>query len=106
MIYIAVLGLVLLCGLLTGYAKLTLLQHYPVERYLDAGRPRRLYWTARAASVCTGLAVFGFGLLTRTAWVAVPAFLFLTFTVWVNVRAIRMRFSGAYRQWYAERRFG
>lgn len=93
------------CGLLSAVAKLTMLNNYGVEEYLDPGRPRLLYWIARAASTGTGTFVLAFGLLTRTLWVEIPAFLFFAFVVWVNVRALRMRLSGEYRQWYAQRGF-
>lgn len=90
---------------LASWAKLRLINRYRVDEYLNPGEPRRLYWIARIASLLVGIAILLLAYATKLWWVVTPAWLFTAYIVGVNAWALRMRFSGAYAEYYRARRW-
>jgi hypothetical protein len=92
-------------GILAGYSKLRLMHKYRVHEYTAVPHARRLYWTARFASLLVGIALVSLASMTHIWWIETAAWMFFAYIIGVNIWALQLRFSGKYVEFYRARQW-
>jgi hypothetical protein len=102
---IALFALLFIAAGIAAYSKLTLMHKYRVDEYTTVPHARRLYWSARAASLLVGIALISLAWLTKIWWVSTAAWVFFAYIFGINAWALHMRFSGKYVEFYRVRQW-